>query len=185
MQDGLEHKFARFGEQLNVQDGSRIEGYASLFGARDQGGDVVSKGAYAASLSRAAQDGRKVKMLWQHDPSQPIGVWDEVREDGMGLWVKGRILDATQRGREAAALIEAGAIDGLSIGYRTLKSTKNEKGLRVLTELELWEVSLVTFPMLPKARVAAKADNTAEENKLLRDLAAAFRGARAHLAPEE
>ena len=181
MQNGLEHKFARFGDTLSVEDGTRIEGYASLFGAKEQGGDVVSKGAYAASLTRAANDGRKVKMLWQHDPAQPIGVWDEVREDGQGLWVKGRILDATQKGREAAALIEAGAIDGLSIGYRTLKSTKNDKGLRVLTELELWEVSLVTFPMLSTARVAAKADTSADA-AALRDLAAAFRGARASLA---
>ena len=181
MQTGLEHKFARFGDTLSVMDGTRIEGYASLFGAKDQGGDVVSQGAYAASLDRTAKDGRNIKMLWQHDPAQPIGVWDEVREDGQGLWVKGRILDVTQKGREAAALIEAGAIDGLSIGYRTLKSTKNDKGLRVLTELELWEVSLVTFPMLQSARVAAKADTSAEA-EALRDLAAAFRGARASLA---
>lgn len=176
MQDGLEHKFARFGDTLDVTDGTKIEGYASLFGAKDQGGDVVGKGAYTASLKRATKDGRKIKMLWQHDPAQPIGVWDEVREDSQGLWVKGRILDSTQKGREAASLIEAGAIDGLSIGYRTLKSTKTDKGLRLLTELELWEVSLVTFPMLPTARVAAKADNSAEES-LLRDLATAFRGA--------
>ena len=181
MQDALEHKFARFGDGIEVADGTRIEGYASLFGAADQGGDIVGTGAYAASLSRAATDGRKVKMLWQHDPAQPIGVWDEVREDATGLWVKGRILDTTQKGREAAALIEAGAIDGLSIGYRTVKATKTDRGQRLLTELELWEVSLVTFPMLPTARVAAKADDTAED-RVLRDIAAAFRGARNQLA---
>ncbi len=182
--NGLEHKFASFGETLAVQDGAVIEGYASLFGARDQGGDVVAEGAYAASLARAVKEGRKIKMLWQHDPAQPIGVWDEVREDEQGLWVKGRILDATQKGAEAAALITAGAIDGLSIGYRTLKSTKTDKGQRLLTELELWEVSLVTFPMLPTARVAAKADGTAED-ALLRELAAAFRGARAVIAKRD
>lgn len=65
-------------------------------------------------------------MLWQHDPAQPIGVWDEVREDAAGLWVKGRILNDVAKGREAAALIEAGAIDGLSIGYRTVRATKND-----------------------------------------------------------
>ncbi|MFK7877429.1 MAG: HK97 family phage prohead protease [Paracoccaceae bacterium] len=184
MQNGLEHKFARFGDTLDVIEGSKIEGYASLFGATDQGGDVVSKGAYQTSLAKAAKDGRKIKMLWQHDPAQPIGVWDEVREDGQGLWVKGRILEATQKGREASALIEAGAIDGLSIGYRTVKSTKNDQGLRVLTELELWEVSLVTFPMLPTARVAAKAESSAED-QVLRNLASAFRGARAVLAPKD
>ena len=118
----------------------------------------MTKGAYAASLKRLAAEGRQVKMLWQHDPAQPIGIWDEVREDARGLYVKGRLLESVARAREAAALIEAGAIDGLSIGYRTVKATKNEKGQRLLTELELWEVSLVTFPMLPSARVGAKGD---------------------------
>jgi HK97 family phage prohead protease len=181
MDNVLEHKFVRFGGELEVTEGSRIEGYASLFGAADQGGDIVGKGAYARSLATFARDGRKVKMLWQHDPTQPIGVWDEVTEDGRGLWVKGRILESTQKGREATALIEAGAIDGLSIGYRTVKAAKNDKGQRLLTELELWEVSLVTFPMLPSARVAAKAEDRAEA-ELMRELAAAFNGARLMLA---
>ena len=140
-----------------------ISGYASLFGARDQGNDVVQKGAYTASLARLKKAGRAVKMLWQHDPAQPIGVWDEVREDATGLWVKGRVLTAVDKGREAAALLEAGAIDGLSIGYRTIKSTKGADGARLLTELELWEVSLVTFPMLAEARVLAKSDDGAGE----------------------
>ena len=82
-----------------------------------------------------------------------------MREDATGLWVKGRLLRDVEKGREAAALLAAGAIDGLSIGYRTVKSTKNDKGQRLLAELELWEVSLVTFPMLPSARVAAKAED--------------------------
>ncbi|WP_371687429.1 HK97 family phage prohead protease [Thalassococcus sp. S3] len=178
MQDtGLERKFARFGEGLSVTDGTVIEGYASLFGQIDQGGDIVQKGAYAASLKTGAQ----VKMLWQHDPAQPIGIWDEVREDERGLYVKGRLLESVEKGREAAALIEAGAIDGLSIGYRTVKAAKDDKGQRLLTELELWEVSLVTFPMLPSARVAAKGD-APEADTDLRELAAAFEGARLELA---
>ncbi|MEL6452028.1 MAG: HK97 family phage prohead protease [Pseudomonadota bacterium] len=180
---GLETKFARFGAGIEVQDDHVIEGYASLFGACDQGGDVVAKGAYAASLTTIATEGRRVKMLWQHDPSQPIGVWDEVREDGRGLWVKGRLLPEVAKGREAVELIAAGAIDGLSIGYRTVKAAKNDKGQRVLSELELWEVSLVTFPMLPSARVAAKAEAVASaQDDMLRDMAAALRGARASLA---
>jgi len=143
---------------LIMTDGTVIEGYASLFGKRDQGGDVVQKGAYAVSLKALAGAGRRVKMLWQHDPAQPIGVWDEVREDGTGLYVKGRILTDVDKGRDAAALLAAGAIDGLSIGYRTLRAEKDGKGQRLLSELELWEVSLVTFPMLAEARVAAKGD---------------------------
>ena len=157
---GLERKFARFDDDaLSVDGDSLIEGYASLFGDPDQGGDVVARGAYAASLKRLEAEGRQVKMLWQHDPAQPIGIWDEVREDARGLYVKGRLLDSVARAREAAALIAAGAIDGLSIGYRTIRATKNDRGHRLLTELELWEVSLVTFPMLPSARVGAKGDS--------------------------
>ncbi|WP_050929422.1 HK97 family phage prohead protease [Aestuariivita boseongensis] len=174
---GLEHKFARFGEAVTITDGAVIKGYASLFEQADQGGDIVGKGAYAASLKALGADGRRVKMLWQHDPAQPIGVWDEVREDARGLYVKGRLLDGTQKGREAIALIEAGAIDGLSIGYRTVKAAKTEAGQRLLKELELWEVSLVTFPMLPSARVAAKGE-TPDTDAAWRDVAAAFEGAR-------
>jgi len=180
-EDQLERKFARFGDALEVEDGTIISGYASLFGVADQGNDVVAPGAYAASLAALGQKGQRVKMLWQHDPLQPIGIWDEVREDETGLWVKGRLLETVEKGREAKALIEAGAIDGLSIGYRTRKATKNEEGQRVLTELELWEVSLVTFPMLPNARIAGKAEQT-DFDLALRDMAAAFEGARADLA---
>ncbi len=182
---GLEHKFCRLGEEITVTDGTEIEGYASLFGKCDQGGDVVEAGAYGRSLTALAAAERGVKMLWQHDPAQPIGVWDEVREDDKGLYVKGRILADVEKGREAIALIAAGAIDGLSIGYRTVRATKNDKGQRLLSELELWEVSLVTFPMLPDARVGAGAKGDAPEardTELLRDLAEAIEGARQSLA---
>ena len=172
----LDRKFARFGDELTVNE-AVIEGYASLFGQTDQGGDIVAKGAYARSLSRNSG----IKMLWQHDPAQPIGVWDEVREDARGLYVKGRLLDSVAKGREAAALVAAGAIDGLSIGYRTVTAAKNDQGRRVLTELELWEVSLVTFPMLPSARVTAKGDAPLEDDGL-RDIAAALNAAQRDLA---
>lgn len=177
----LEHKFARFGAGLTVTDDAVIEGYASLFGQVDQGSDVVQKGAYRASLAQLKSAGQRIKMLWQHDPAQPIGVWDEVREDARGLWVKGRLLESTQKGRESAELIRAGAIDGLSIGYRTKRAVKNDKGQRLLTELELWEVSLVTFPMLPSARVAAKGTDPDAE-QALRSIAEVFEGARQELA---
>ena len=168
-------------------DGTAIAGHASLWGALDQGGDIVERGAYAASLRRLADQGGSVKMLWQHDPQQPIGVWDEVREDDRGLWVRGRILPDVARGREAAALVRAGAIDGLSIGYRTLRAAKDREGRRRLLEVELWEVSVVTFPMLRDARVAAKA--LEPDPALVRvgslalflDLRAAAREARARL----
>jgi HK97 family phage prohead protease len=153
-----ERKFLAPETGLTLSENAVIEGYASLFGARDQGGDVVRPGAYKASLAALKAAGRRVKMLWQHDPGEPIGIWDELREDARGLWVKGRLLTEVARGREAAALLAAGAIDGLSIGYRTVKAERDGQGRRLLQEIELWEVSLVTFPMLPEARVAAKAE---------------------------
>jgi HK97 family phage prohead protease len=175
----LEHKFHRPDAGLVVTDGAAVEGYASVFGVADQGGDVVLPGAYATSLARLAREGRRVRMLWQHDPGQPLGVWDEVREDAHGLWVKGRVLTDLARGREAAALLAAGAIDGLSIGYRTIRADRDAKGRRLLAEVELWEVSLVTFPMLPEARVAVKAER---DLATLASLARAFDRARRDLA---
>jgi HK97 family phage prohead protease len=177
----LETKFRRFDGELALKDGAVIAGHASLFGAADQGGDVVQKGAYGASLARLTREGHGVKMLWQHDPARPIGVWDEVREDERGLYVKGRLLLEVQAAREAHVLLQAGAIDGLSIGYRTLRAEKATGGQRHLHEIELWEVSLVTFPMLPQARVhAAEAD--AAEAELALTLAETFRAAREMLA---
>ena len=159
---GLEVKFSGPGQPVALAEAAAgvgvIEGYASLFGLPDQGGDVVARGAFAASLKRLADEGKRVKMLWQHDATAPIGVWDEIREDARGLWVKGRLLPEVAQAREAAALLKAGAIDGLSIGYRAVQASRDDKGRRLLNEVELWEVSLVTFPMLPEARAEAKAE---------------------------
>lgn len=130
-----------------------IAGYASVFGQCDGGGDIVVAGAYGAALARMKAQGQKVAMLWQHDPKVPIGLWDEIREDAHGLWVKGRLLPQVPKGREAASLLAAGAIDGLSIGYRTRRARRDAQGHRHLVELELWEISLVTFPMQSGARV--------------------------------
>ncbi|MGR3409766.1 MAG: HK97 family phage prohead protease [Paracoccus sp. (in: a-proteobacteria)] len=175
MVPGLEVKFA--GGAPVLTEGQVIEGYASLFGLTDQGGDAVMPGAFAASLARLAAKRDKVRMLWQHDPTRPIGVWDEIREDDQGLWVKGRLLPEVAQAREAAALIRAGAIDGLSIGYRTIRAERDQKGRRVLAEVELWEVSLVTFPMLPEAKVGRKdADDLREVAALFRQAACALRG---------
>ncbi|MCB1370222.1 MAG: HK97 family phage prohead protease [Rhodobacteraceae bacterium] len=176
----LETKFRGFDGELALKDETEIAGYASIFGAADHGGDVVQPGAYGASLASLAKAGRGVKMLWQHDPSRPIGVWDEVREDKRGLFVRGRLLPEVQAGREALALLKAGAIDGLSIGYRTVRSEKAAGGKRLLHEIELWEVSLVTFPMLSDARVQAEISE--EEADLARTLTDAFREARELLA---
>jgi len=102
----LEHKYCPPGAELKVDDNSVISGYASIFGRKDHGGDIVGKGAYSASLGKMQAAGGKVKMLWQHDPAQPIGVWDEVREDSTGLWVKGRMPEDITL-REMAAVFAA------------------------------------------------------------------------------
>ena len=112
-------------------------------------------------------------MLWQHDPAQPIGIWEEIREDDRGLWVRGRLLPEVAQAREAAALIAAGAIDGLSIGYRTVQAERDRQGRRVLTEVELWEVSLVTFPMLREAKVGRKSEEIGAGEELAEALRAA------------
>ncbi|MBB5516531.1 hypothetical protein FHS89_002562 [Rubricella aquisinus] len=179
---GLETKFCGLNERPGLKDGYEISGYASVFGLADRGGDIVERGAYARSLDRLKAQGRQVKMLWQHDPLRPIGVWDEVREDARGLFVKGRVLRDVQVGREALALLDAGAIDGLSIGYRTIQSEKSGQG-RLLKEIDLWEVSLVTFPMLPDARVETATPETGEDTRdVVESLAEALADARALLA---
>jgi HK97 family phage prohead protease len=133
-----------------MTDDLKIEGYASLFWTRDLNDDVTAAGAFADSLGETGA--ASVKMLHQHDDAEPIGVWDEIVEDARGLFVRGRILRATPRGRLVAALVEAGALDGLSIGFRQIKA-RADGALRVLKRVELWEVSVVTFPMLPGARL--------------------------------
>ncbi len=122
----------------------RFAGYAAVFGAVDRGGDVVRRGAFARSLRR----GGTVPLLWQHQPGRPVGRVEYLREDGRGLRVIGRVVEA-----QAAALLKAGAVEGLSFGYRVRAAQDGRP--RELTELDLVEVSLVTFPMQPRARVHA------------------------------
>lgn len=129
-----------------------FDGYASLFGLPDLGRDVVARGAFDKSLhQRGGASG--IRLLWQHDPSQPVGVWAEMKTDQRGLYVKGALNLNVQRGRELFALLQQGAVAGLSIGYRTEKAHSGANRLRILTSVDLWEVSLVTFPLLPSARV--------------------------------
>jgi len=135
-----------------------VTGYASLFDIEDHGRDVVRAGAFAASLAQRGAGG--VRMLFQHDAGEPVGVWDELKEDGRGLLVRGRILTAAPRGRAVRGLVSQGAVDGLSIGFRTLRSAPRASGGRDLLELDLWEVSIVTFPMLAQARLSLPARQT-------------------------
>jgi HK97 family phage prohead protease len=129
-------------------------GYAARFNTADLGRDLILPGAFAESIAQRGAAG--VRMLFQHDPAEPIGTWLELREDTRGLFVRGRLLSEIARGREVLALMRAGAIDGLSIGFRTVEGHSNPKtGIRRLSKIDLWEISVVTFPMHPDARVAA------------------------------
>jgi HK97 family phage prohead protease len=148
-----EVKFAPVDLKSVEADGS-FSGYASVFGEVDLGQDLVMPGAFRESLS--SRGARGVKLLFQHDPNEPIGVWLELHEDGKGLFARGRLMPEVSRAREVLSLMRAGALDGLSIGFRTVKGRTDPKsGVRRLDKIDLWEISIVTFPMLPEARVSA------------------------------
>jgi HK97 family phage prohead protease len=142
-----------------IDDSGVIEGYGSVFGNLDSYSDIVAPGAFAKSLEEAKASGRMPALLWQHNPDEPIGVWTEMREDDRGLFVKGKLAE-TQRGKEARELIKLGALTGLSIGYTTRTyQVDRENDSRVLTDVQLWEVSPVTFPANSEARITGvKAD---------------------------
>ncbi len=134
-------------------DGS-IEGYGSVFGVRDNYDDVIAGGAFLGSLNSHKSAGTMPAMLWQHDGTQPIGIWTEMVEDAKGLLIKGRLALETAKGKEAHALLKMGALNGLSIGFISKQwAYDRESEVRTLTEIDLWEVSLVTFPANEKARI--------------------------------
>jgi len=150
------HRETKFAEAAlsDVEADGSFSGYASLFGETDLNRDLVMPGAFQKSIGKRGVGG--IRMLFQHDPAAPIGVWLEVREDRRGLFVRGKLMTEVAKGREVLALMRAGAIDGLSIGFRTVRGRTDAKsGVRHLMEVDLWEVSVVTCPMLPAARVSA------------------------------
>jgi hypothetical protein len=130
-------------------------GYASVFGKTDLQNEIVAPGAFARSLKSWRQQNRLPAMLWMHDPTLPIGLWVSVSEDASGLAVEGRLALRTQKGAEAYELLKLGALTGLSIGYRVISSRVDaKKKARVLTDVDLFEISLVTFPANEAARVS-------------------------------
>lgn len=151
-----------------VGDDGVFHGYASVFGVTDLARDVVQPGAFIKSLKQ--RPASRVKMLREHEPSEPIGVWSEIVEDGKGLRVTGKLVLDTVKGRETHALLKAGALDGLSIGYRTKSARLDKaKGVRLLDEIELHEISVVTFPALPAATVEAVKHNSTTQFRALVD----------------
>jgi HK97 family phage prohead protease len=144
--------------RLSDLAGDEFEGYASLFNLPDGAGDVVARGAFTTSLRRRPPD--QVRMLYQHSALEPLGVWQTIREDARGLYVRGRLVLDVRRAREVRSLVAEGALNGLSIGFRTVRAMR-DAGHRVLTEIELWEISVVTFPLLAGSQVTAVGEKAA------------------------
>lgn len=160
--------------KILADDSGLISGIAWPFGTPDRVGDVIEKGAFAAARL-------PLPMLFGHDMNDPIGIWDEASEDDAGLQIKGQLLvDDVARAREVRALVQRGAIRGLSIGFMTRKAVARPRGGRTIKELELLEVSLVTIPAHPGARVTSAKDAIGA----LR-LAVALQRAAAHISRRE
>lgn len=140
---------------IPIDESGRFAGYASVFGRLDESGDIVMAGAFRKSLAKRGRE--RVRMLFQHDPKEPIGTWEAIAEDGFGLWVEGRLTGGVPRADALRRLIERRAVAGLSIGFRTVKASREAgTGHRRLTEIDLWEISIVTFPMLDAARISRR-----------------------------
>jgi hypothetical protein len=133
-----------------VSDTAIFEGYAAVFHQPDFNGDIVRPGAFAKKLIPGAA--AAIKMLYQHKADEPIGRWLQMREDHYGLFVRGELVLDSDRARDVWTLLKENVLDGLSIGFRTGKARKHKSG-RELLDIDLWEVSVVTFPMAPAARI--------------------------------
>jgi uncharacterized protein len=154
-------------EIKELADDGTFAGYGAVFGNVDGVGDVVKKGAFKRSLREHKTAGTLPKLLWQHNVREPIGAFTAVKEDDRGLYVEGQFALKTQRGAEAHELLKMSAVDGLSIGYYPVEWKWDDKtGVRTLLDVELFEISLVTFPANPEATASAKA---AERIKSIRD----------------
>lgn len=158
-------------EVRGVEDSGVFEGYAAIYGNVDAYNEVLSPGAAAKSLAKHKREGTKPLLLWQHKPDEPIGVWEDLAEDGKGLWGRGRLLKGVRRADEAHILLKGGAVRGMSIGYREVQTEPGEKGApRKIVEIDLWEASLVSFPANKRARVeAVKHEHMEDFARRLRD----------------
>ncbi len=161
----LQHKDIKLEIKIDAEARS-IEGYGAVFGNVDSWGDIILPGAFAETVKT-----RKPKMLYQHNSSKIIGRWDSYTEDTKGLYVRGTFAK-TANAEEAYELAKMGELDGLSIGYSPTEFEYNGKGIRELKKVDLWEVSLVTFPANPEATVTGvktTPESITEFEKFLRD----------------
>lgn len=141
-------------EVKTIQEDGLFSGYGSVFNLKDSYNEIVAPGAFISSLATQRQAGKMPAMLWQHRAAEPIGVYTDMQEDSIGLHVSGQIALKTARGLEAYELLKMKAISGLSIGFTTREDSYDKvSGVRTLKQVDLWEVSLVTFPANDAARV--------------------------------
>jgi HK97 family phage prohead protease len=140
----------------------RFAGYASVFGVVDNQRDIVMNGAFRQSIAERAGE---IKLLWQHAQDEPIGYFTTMFEDEQGLYVEGQLMLELERGREAYALLKQGVVKGLSIGYSPVRYRLDpDNGVRQLQAVDLWEVSLVTFPANAQAGVTVVKSMTCDED---------------------
>lgn len=130
-----------------------FSGYGAVFGNVDGGGDVLLSGAFTETLANLKTTQRKMPVLWQHSPHEPIGVYKTLRQDDYGLFVEGELATKTSRGKDAYELLKIGAVSGMSIGYSLSEAPTYDRDVRKLEKVDLWEISLVTFPMNDLARI--------------------------------
>lgn len=178
IQEGKSMRLRHHTGQLSVKakgESGEFAGYASVFGVRDSYNESVEPGAFMASLAYHAERGTMPALLWQHNSSEPIGVWTRMEEDKKGLYVEGRLLvDDDPLAKRAYAHLKAGSVSGLSIGFRTIKEDYDRgEDIMRLKEVELWETSIVTFPANSSARVENV--RAADMIKSIRDFEAVLR----------
>ncbi|WP_276118392.1 HK97 family phage prohead protease [Pararhizobium qamdonense] len=142
-----------FDIRFSADDAGTFTGHAAVFGERNSFNEIVKPGAFVRTLSEHQARDIRPPMLWSHRTDEIIGVWTDIREDATGLSVTGKLVTETAKGREAHALLKAGALSGLSIGFRARTQERGANGLRILTDIELVEISLVALPSAGNARI--------------------------------
>jgi HK97 family phage prohead protease len=168
----MQHKaFTAPLEIKNLDEGGSFEGYASVFGVMDSDGDVIVKGAFRKSIEDYRAKGKMPKMLWQHNPSIIVGKFTDMEEDDYGLRVKGTLILEVEKGREAYALMKAGELDAMSVGFNIDEAQDGNNRGRVISAADLWEVSLVTWGANPDAKITTVKciDTVRDFERFLRD----------------
>jgi hypothetical protein len=159
-------------EMKDVGEDGSFTGLASTFGGKpDSYGDTIANGAFVDTIAKGGYGGNGIKMLWQHDRTKPIGVWTEMVETKKGLQVKGQIAINTSLGRDAYELLKIGAINAMSIGFDSVEAESTKTG-RLFKKVELYEVSLVTFPANTGARITGVKSYCYDDLKDIKDVRA-------------